>query len=82
MHRDEHSAIRTFKKLRASVNLAEGMPDEVLVYQRLFVEARLGMKVLNGFVKPSLAAVKADDKFQFEWHEYFVADRVDHAAYG
>jgi glutaminyl-tRNA synthetase len=29
-------------------------------------------------VEPSLAAAKADDKFQFERHGYFVADRVDH----
>jgi glutaminyl-tRNA synthetase len=36
--------------------------------------------VLNAFVEPSLAAAKADNKFQFERHGYFVADRVDHAA--
>jgi glutaminyl-tRNA synthetase len=29
-------------------------------------------------VEPSLAAARADDKFQFERHGYFVADRVDH----
>jgi len=38
------------------------------------------LKVLNAFVEPSLAAAKADDKFQFERHGYFVADRVDNAA--
>ena len=38
------------------------------------------LKVLNAFVEPSLAAAKADDKFQFERHRYFVTDRVDHAA--
>lgn len=27
-----------------------------------------------------MAAAKADDKFQFERHGYFVVDRVDHAA--
>ena len=36
--------------------------------------------MLNAFVKPSLAAAKADDKFQFKRHGYGVADRVDHAA--
>ena len=38
------------------------------------------LKLLNAFVEPSLAAAKADDKFQFERHGYFVADGVDHAA--
>ena len=28
----------------------------------------------------TLAAAKADDKFQFEGHGYFVTDRVDHGA--
>ena len=37
------------------------------------------LKVVTAFVEPSLAAAKADDKFQFERHGYFVADRVDHA---
>ena len=38
------------------------------------------LKVVTAFVEPSLASAKADDKFQFERHGYFVADRVDHAA--
>ena len=43
------------------------------------------LKVMRAYVEPSLAAggaieAKADDKFQFERHGYFVADRVDHAA--
>ena len=40
---------------------------------------------ITAYVEPSLAAggaihAKADDKFQFERHGYFVADRVDHTA--
>jgi len=31
-------------------------------------------------VEPSLAQAVADQKFQFERHGYFVADRMDHAA--
>jgi glutaminyl-tRNA synthetase len=31
-------------------------------------------------VEPSLASAQPDDKFQFERHGYFVADRVDHRA--
>ncbi len=43
------------------------------------------LKVVTAYVEPSLAtdgaiAAKADDKFQFERHGYFVADRKDHAA--
>ena len=38
------------------------------------------LKIVTAFVEPSLATSKADDKFQFERHGYFVADRVDHAA--
>jgi glutaminyl-tRNA synthetase len=30
-------------------------------------------------VEPSLAQAAADDKFQFERHGYFVADRKDHS---
>jgi glutaminyl-tRNA synthetase len=37
------------------------------------------LKVVQAVVEPSLASAKADDKFQFERHGYFVADRVDHA---
>jgi glutaminyl-tRNA synthetase len=35
------------------------------------------LKVVQAVVEPSLASAKADDKFQFERHGYFVADRVD-----
>jgi glutaminyl-tRNA synthetase len=43
------------------------------------------LKVMTAYVEPSLTSggaieAKADDKFQFERHGYFVADRVDHAA--
>ena len=32
----------------------------------------------HGYVEPSLAQAQPDDRFQFERHGYFVADRVDH----
>jgi glutaminyl-tRNA synthetase len=43
------------------------------------------LKVITAYVEPSLGAggaiaARADDKFQFERHGYFVADRKDHAA--
>ncbi|OGA96577.1 MAG: hypothetical protein A3E79_00280 [Burkholderiales bacterium RIFCSPHIGHO2_12_FULL_61_11] len=36
------------------------------------------LKVVTAFVEPSLTSARADRKFQFERHGYFVADRVDH----
>ena len=81
------------KNLRISIDLAAGMPAEAPLYERLFIEAHPeaggkdfiedlnphSLKVLNTFVEPSLAESKADDKFQFEQHGYFVADQADHA---
>ena len=80
------------------VAVADGVPAEVRLYDRLFVEAHPegggkdfienlnphSLKVLTAYVEPSLARggaieAKADDKFQFERHGYFAADRVDHA---
>jgi glutaminyl-tRNA synthetase len=40
------------------------------------------LKTVSAWVEPSLARAQADDKFQFERHGYFVADRVDHSAQG
>ncbi len=74
------------------VAVADGIPAEVRLYDRLFLEAQPdaggkdfieglnpnSLKVIQAIVEPSLANAKADDKFQFERHGYFVADRVDH----
>lgn len=76
------------------VSVADGLPAEVRMYDRLFIDAQPdaggkdfieslnpnSLKVVQAIVEPSLAAAKADDKFQFERHGYFVADRVDHQA--
>ena len=32
----------------------------------------------SGFVEPALAAVPAEQRFQFERHGYFIADRTSH----
>lgn len=37
------------------------------------------LQVVTAYVEPSLAAAQPDQKFQFERHGYFVADRHDHA---
>jgi glutaminyl-tRNA synthetase len=36
------------------------------------------LKVITAIVELSLANAQPDQKFQFERHGYFVADRVDH----
>ncbi len=76
------------------VSVADGVQAEVRLYDRLFLDAQPdaggkdfieslnpdSLKVVTAYVEPSLAAAKPDDKFQFERHGYFVADRVDHVA--
>jgi len=74
------------------VGVADGVQAEVRMYDRLFLDAqpdaggkdfieRLNpdsLKVVTAIVEPSLANALPDQKFQFERHGYFVADRVDH----
>ena len=72
----------------------DALPAELRLYERLFTEAQpdaggkdfiaslnpASKKVVRGFIEPSLAKAQPDDKFQFERHGYFVADRHDHVA--
>jgi glutaminyl-tRNA synthetase len=37
-------------------------------------------KIINAYLEPSLLTAKAADRFQFERHGYFVADRVESIA--
>jgi glutaminyl-tRNA synthetase len=74
------------------VSQADAIKAEVRLYDRLFSEANpdaggkdflaslnpSSLKVIEAYVEPSLANSKPDDKFQFERHGYFVADRIDH----
>ena len=76
------------------VGVADGVSAEVRMYDRLFLDAHPdaggknfldslnpnSLKVVTAIVEPSLANAMPDDKFQFERHGYFVADRVDHRA--
>jgi glutaminyl-tRNA synthetase len=76
------------------VAVADGIPAEVRMYDRLFSDAQPdaggkdfieslnpnSLKVVTAMVEPSLASAQPDQKFQFERHGYFVADRVDHTA--
>ena len=74
------------------VGVANGVNAEVRMYDRLFSDAQPdaggkdfleclnpnSLKVVTAIVEPSLANALPDQKFQFERHGYFVADRVDH----
>jgi glutaminyl-tRNA synthetase len=74
------------------VGAADAVTAEIRLYDRLFntehpdaggkdfLEALNpnSLQTITAYVEPSLAQAKADDKFQFERHGYFVADRVDH----
>lgn len=69
---------------------------EVRLYDRLFTDPQPdtggknfldalnpdSLKVVTAVVEPSLAAAKPDQKFQFERHGYFVANRADHGVGG
>ncbi len=74
------------------VGVADGVAAEVRLYDRLFTDPQPdaggkdflaslnpeSLKTVTAYVEPSLAQAAADDKFQFERHGYFVADRKDH----
>ena len=76
------------------VSVALGLAAEVRLYDRLFTEAQpdaggrdylsvlnpMSKRVVQAFVEPGLAHARPDEKFQFERHGYFVADRLEHSA--
>ena len=78
------------------VGAADGVSAEVRLYDRPFTDPQPdaggknfldalnpdSLKVVTADVEPSLAAAKPVQKFQFERHGYFVADRADHGVGG
>ncbi|MEO5671980.1 MAG: glutamine--tRNA ligase, partial [Ramlibacter sp.] len=76
------------------VAVADALQAEARLYDRLFAVAQPdtgekdfleelnpdSLKVVSAYLEPSLASAKGDEKFQFERHGYFVADRRDHAS--
>ncbi|HOX68988.1 MAG TPA: glutamine--tRNA ligase/YqeY domain fusion protein [Burkholderiaceae bacterium] len=76
------------------VSVATGVAAEVRLYDRLFTEAQpdaggrdfltvlnpQSRKIVTAYLEPGLEKAGADDRFQFERHGYFVADRKDHTA--
>ncbi|MBM3361550.1 MAG: glutamine--tRNA ligase/YqeY domain fusion protein [Betaproteobacteria bacterium] len=75
------------------VGVEDGVWAQVRLYDRLFLQAQPdaggqdflqalnphSLQVVQAIVEPSLAKALPDEKFQFERHGYFVADRIDHA---
>ena len=78
------------------VGVADGLQAEVRLYDHLFNDPQPdacgknfldalnpdSLKVVRAYAEPSLAAAQPDQKFQFERHGYFVADRKDHGVGG
>ncbi|MDP9044378.1 MAG: glutamine--tRNA ligase/YqeY domain fusion protein [Pseudomonadota bacterium] len=76
------------------LGIHDALRAELRLYDRLFTEAQpdaggkdfkaalnpTSKQVVQGYIEASLAQAQPDDKFQFERHGYFVADRVDHRA--
>ncbi|MFO1287323.1 MAG: glutamine--tRNA ligase/YqeY domain fusion protein [Rubrivivax sp.] len=72
----------------------DALPARVNLYDRLFKEAQpeaggrdfrealnpTSLVVVQGWIEPGLATAAREQRFQFERHGYFVADRVLHSA--
>lgn len=73
------------------VSAKHALKTEVRLYDRLFTDGQPdsgeknfldylnpnSKKVITAYLEPGLAQAKADERFQFERHGYFVADRED-----
>jgi glutaminyl-tRNA synthetase len=76
------------------VAAADALGAEVRLYERLFNDPQPdfggrdflsclnpdSLRTVRGYVEPSLASARPNDRFQFERHGYFVADGKDHVA--
>ena len=76
------------------VGTRDAQAVEVRLYDRLFNDPQpdaggkdfkaalnpVSLKIVQAYVEPSLGTAVAEDRFQFERHGYFVADRRDHSA--
>jgi glutaminyl-tRNA synthetase len=80
------------KATKSGIPGSDAVTAEIRLYDRLFntehrdaggkdlLEALNpnSLQTISAYVEPSLASAKPNDKFQFERHGYFVADRVAH----
>jgi glutaminyl-tRNA synthetase len=87
------NAVKT-KGVVTWVGAPDAIAAEVRLYDRLFLaeqpdaggaDARAGLnpaskRVVRAWLEPSLRNAQRDDRFQFERHGYYVADRHDHSA--
>ena len=76
------------------VSAATALAAEVRLYDRLFTDANPdvggkdfmtllnpnALEVVKAYLEPGMSAALPDDRYQFERHGYFVADRVDSVA--
>jgi glutaminyl-tRNA synthetase len=76
------------------VSAKEGIKAEIRVYDHLFTDPHPdsgdknfldainqdSKQILHAYLEPSLKNAQAEQRFQFERHGYFVADRSDHTA--
>ena len=73
------------------VSAAHALEAEVRLYDRLFSDPQPdsgdknfldalnpdSKKIVKAYLEPTLASARPEDRFQFERHGYFVADRID-----
>ncbi|AEG69870.1 glutamine--tRNA ligase/YqeY domain fusion protein [Ralstonia solanacearum] len=73
------------------VSAAHALEAEVRLYDRLFSDPQPdsgdknfldalnpdSKRIVTAYLEPTLATAKREDRFQFERHGYFVADRID-----
>ena len=78
------------------VNTADALPAQVRLYDRLFTEEQpdaggrdfltalnpQSLRIARAWVEPTLAKAQAEDRYQFERHGFFVADRREHTVSG
>jgi len=95
MHTDIHSNT-AITWVGTADSVSAEVPTIANTYDRLFTDPQPdaggknfldalnpdSLKVVTAYVEPSLAAAQPDQKFQFERHGYFVADRADHGVGG
>ncbi|MFT4195306.1 glutamine--tRNA ligase/YqeY domain fusion protein [Ottowia sp.] len=74
------------------VGAHDGLPAEVRLYDRLFTEEQpdaggrdylsvlnpASLKTVQAVVEPGLGQAQPEDRFQFERHGFFIADRREH----
>ena len=76
------------------VGMHDALSATVLLYDRLFTEPQpeaggrdlrevinpRSRQLASAYLEPGLAGAAAEQRYQFERHGYFIADRVDHSA--